>query len=156
MLSRTQFILIRLGAPAATLGFVLLAGWLLQRLAVAGIAGCALAFAVDALVWPGTGGGSYREYLKVHGVPVPPPSRFWATTGQLIVVGVAALIFGVVSHVAGRAPDESRWRSAAIVVWVLVPTMTLAYLFSARDARRELKSAGDGSRRSAGTGERES
>jgi len=138
VLSRAQFTVIRLGSSIAFFGFAMLVWWLVHRVAIAGIAGCLLAFVADTLTWPGASGGSYRHYLKEQGVPVPPPSRFWATVGQVIVVVLALLSLGVVTLAAEQAPNGSPWRSAVIAVWIVAPTVALLYLFWARDARREL------------------
>ena len=84
---------------------------------------------------------SYRKYVASHGGGLVPPSRFWATTGQIVVCCVAVAAVGVVSSVALKAPDDSTWRPVAMVMWPVVLGGTLIYLLTARDWRRELASS---------------
>ena len=84
---------------------------------------------------------SYRKYVASHGGELVAPSRFWATTGQVVVCCIAVAAVGVVSSVALSAPEHSMWRPAAMVMWPVVLGGTLIFLLIARDWRRELASS---------------
>jgi len=84
---------------------------------------------------------SYRRYVAAHGGELIPPSRFWATTGQVVVCGLALAAIVFVSSTALNAPEDSLWRPVAMVLWPAVLGGTLIYLLIARDWRRELASS---------------
>jgi hypothetical protein len=89
-----------------------------------------------------TGGHtSYRKYVVSRSGVLTSPSRFWATTGQAIVVVVAVTLIGAVSYVAANSPQDSVWRPIAMLAWPVVPGATAVYLLIARDWRRELASS---------------
>ncbi|MFL5617699.1 MAG: hypothetical protein ACJ79A_04815 [Gemmatimonadaceae bacterium] len=146
VLTRFRFYAIVSALFMGCLTGVLLVSYLLDRLVpIAWLRGALglLVLAIGQVAFQVLTGGhtSYRKYVAALGGDLAPPSRFWATTGQLLAVILAAAIVGGVSHAAANASEDSAWRSAAVVVWLVVPGATLIYLLIARDWRRELTSS---------------
>ena len=148
MLTRFRFYSIMAGLFAAALVcYVLVSSlvgrsvhltWLSEALGIV-----MFAVAQGGFWWLTGGHTSYRKYVASQGGELVLPSRFWATTGPVVVCLVASAVLVAVSRIASSAPTDSGWRSAAIAAWVVVPGWTLVFLLIARDWRRELASSSD-------------
>jgi hypothetical protein len=146
MLTRLQFYSIVSGVYVAVLIGVLLVSLGVTRFALPVWTTDVLAILIVATgqtsIYLLTGGElSYRKYVAAAGRPLIPPSRFWATTGQAIVLICAAVLLVVFSYIASRAGDLSPWKAITTAAWIVLPPVTILYCLLARDWRRELASA---------------
>jgi hypothetical protein len=145
MLSRTQYAALQIGGAIIGLAVIVAGSWLVDHFVAIGWLKWLLgAFAVacgQTANWLFAGTySSYRKYAAAHGGPDLPPSQFWATTGQAVVLIGSALLLTVLTHAAGRAPDGDWLRTAAWMAWIAIPGATMVYCLIARDWRRELTS----------------
>ena len=145
MLSRTQSTAIQIVGAISGLAVIVAGSWLVDHFVAIGWLKWLLgAFAVacgNTAAWLFAGTySSYRKYAAAHGGPDLPPSQFWATTGQAVVLPVSALLLAVVTYTAGRAQDGDWLRTAAWMAWIAIPGATMVYGLIARDWRRELTS----------------
>jgi hypothetical protein len=145
MLSHRQYIALQISGTAVGLAIVLGVTFVVQQFVTVawmkwtlGVLAVACGQTASQL-FCGTG-SSYRKYAAAHGGPDRPPSRFWATTGQAVILVVAALFLFLLTAVANRLPAQHWLRPATGLAWVAVPGSFLLYLLVARDWRRELKS----------------
>lgn len=146
VLTRFRFYSIISALFVGCLTGVLLVSYLLDRIVpIAWLRGALglLVLALGQTAFQAVTGGhtSYRKYVAALGGDLAPPSRFWATSGQIVAVLIASAILGGISHMAANGPEDSAWRSAAVLAWLVVPGATLVYLLVARDWRRELASS---------------
>ena len=147
MLSRRRYTAIQLAGLLVGLAIAVVVGFAAHRFVtvewlkwVVGLVALAIAETVyQLLAGPHT---SYRKYIAANGGPDLPPSRFWATSGQAIVLSVAGGCLALVT-VLERRPGAEPWAGiVAGLAWVGIPAAALLYLFIARDWRRELASRG--------------
>jgi hypothetical protein len=145
MLSRTQYTAIQIVGAIIGLAVIVAGSWVVDHFVAIGWLKWLLgAFAVACgqtanSMFAGTY-SSYRKYAAAHGGPDLPPSQFWATTGQAVVLIVSALLLTVVTYAANRAQDGDWLRTAAVMAWIAIPGATMVYCLIARDWRRELTS----------------
>lgn len=143
MLSRGQFVLRRLFSFVLALSIAAAGGFAIERLVDAGFIKSLLnwlCIGVAVTIGRTLAGDftSYRKYVAACGGPDQPPSAFWATRGQMVVVGLGAAILIVLTLAARRHPDS--WVSSLTAfAWPGGVGTILVFLLVARDWRDELK-----------------
>jgi hypothetical protein len=145
MLNRRQYVAIQLAGSAIGLGLVLAVAFLVDHFIDAGwlkwILGIlAVGLGQTASQFFAGPYSSYRKYAAANGGPDLPPSRFWATTGQVVVFALVIVLLLGITVAANRAPDGHWLRTVAALSWMALPGSFLFYLLIARDWRRELTS----------------
>jgi hypothetical protein len=145
MLSRKQYTLIQVVGASLGLAIVIGAGLIVDRFVTASwlkwlLGIFALACGQTATQLFAGSYSSYRKYVAAQGGPDLPPSRFWATSGQIVVIAGALAFLLALTAAANRAAEGAWLRGAAALAWVAVPGAVLIYLLIARDWRRELTS----------------